>query len=615
MYDGEGVTFETVPTSPTPKPQRRHSWRRRVAGTLAVALAAAGFATIGPQEGSAALLSKETFDQTPRPLGPISLIGDSVLLGSIIYSPTLSDQLATLGWGPIRIRAGGGYSTGAFHNSGEARASYWINFWRQQGWDPVDVVVNLGGNDSGFCNTNLTCARNAIMHLVDTIGPGHRIWWPMVTHHWVHQDQADNWNAALIQIAAERDDFFTWDWPAVMRTGDFPTSDNIHLAPTGYRKRSELMAVEITADLGRAHQGGATVDPPAPAGPASELVPIDPPVRIIDTREDPPGHVAAKTHLVIDVSDQVPDGTTAVAAYVSATNTGGPGYLTAYECSAGKPVASSANHLAGDTRGAVAIVPVSADGEFCLYTYADADLLVDLQAAFVPVGSGGVKFTPLATPSRLVDTRDTGKQEIIEVAVPDGAEAVAVSITAIAGSDPGFLVAYGCTDEIPVAATVNHLPGEVISGAAFVPVGPEGTICVRSKTPVDITIDLTGTFSADGELAFVPVAPTRMLDTRDGTGGWNPIHGQFQTIDARVAPASAKAVSGTITMVSPLRSGFLRTWGCGTEPSTATVTSLAGGVLANSVTTGVSDTGRLCFFARSATGTLFDTTGWWVTAP
>jgi len=152
----------------------------------------------------------------------------------------------------------------------------------------------------------------------------------------------------------------------------------------------------------------------------------------------------------------------------------------------------------------------------------------------------------------------------------------------------------------------------VISGAAFVPVSDDGTICVRAKSPVDITIDLTGTFASDGELAFVPVPPTRMLDTRNGTGGWNPIHGQYQTIDARVAPPSAKAVSGTLTMVAPMRLGYLRTWGCGDMPPTANVTAPAGAVLANSVTTGVSETGRLCLFARVATGTLFDTTGWWV---
>ncbi len=593
-----------------PERARRHG---RFIGAISIALVATTLTTLAPQQGSAALLAKETFDQTPRPLGPISLIGDSVLLGALLYSPTLSDQLAARGWGPIRIRAGVGYTTGHFTQSGEARASYWIDRWRREGWDPVDVVVGVGGNDAGYCGIDVSCARAAIMYVVNTIGPGHRIWWPKITHHWAREHWQQNWNTALDQIATERDDFFTWDWPGVMAAAGFRTTDNIHLSAPDYRTRSAMMAAEITADLARATRTGGDAGLPEPAGPPSELVPIEP-TRIIDTRIDPPGHVPARTKLVIDVSDHVPRGTTAVAAYVSATNTGGPGYLTAYECSAGKPLASSTNHLGGETRGAVAIVPISTKGRFCLYTYADADLLVDLQAAFVPPDSGGVRFTPLDTPVRLVDTRQTGRQEIVEVAVPDGADAVAISLTAIADDAPGYLVAYPCTDPIPVVATVNHLRGEIISGAAFVPVSDDGTICVRSKAAADITIDLTGTFSADGDLAFVPVPPTRMIDTRYGTGGWSPIQGQFQVIDARVAPPDAKAVSGTITLVAPLRTGYLRAWGCGNQPDTANVTSLAAGVLANSVTTGVSDDGRLCVFARSTTSTLFDTTGWWVAA-
>jgi hypothetical protein len=541
------------------------------------------------------------------------VIGDSVLLGGLLWGPTIGDQLSASGWGPIRSRAGEGYSTGLFPTTSTKKVTTWLAAWRDEGWDPPNVLVNLGANDSGICDTDLTCARDAILHVVEAIGPGHRIWWPQITRFPFYFDQQNNWNTALQQIAAERDDFFTWDWPTVMANGPFSSSDNTHLSVSGYRLRSELMAREVTADLGMATRIGNDATLPAPSGSPSELVPVGP-VRVIDTREDEPGHLDARSAVEVDVSDHVPEGTTAIAAYVSATRTGGNGYLTAYECSSDRPTASNANYRRAEARGAVAITPIGPEGTFCLYTHADADVIVDLQAAFVPVGSGGGRFSPLASPDRLVDTRDTGQMKEIEVAVPPGADVAAVSITAIASELPGYLVAYPCSDERPVAATVNHLPGEVISGAAFVPVGADGTICVWSRNPVDVTVDLTGVFSSTGDLVFVPAPPTRTVDTRFGTGGWGPIHGQFQQIDARVAPAEAEAVSGTLTMVAPLRPGYLRVWGCGDQPATANVTSLAGGALANMVTTGVDDTGRLCLFARSATGTLFDTTGWWVPA-
>lgn len=541
------------------------------------------------------------------------MLGDSVLQGALIWGPTLVDRLAEQGWGPIRARAGVGYSTGNFSAATEAKTTYWVDRWRQEGWDAPNVFINLGANDSGRCDADLACARNSILHLVDRIGPGHRIWWPQITRHPVFQYQADNWNLALRQIADERDDFFTWDWPHVMAAEGLTSADNTHLSVGGYRVRSQIMAREFSADFVAATRTGGDAELATATGERAGVVPIGP-IRVVDTRQDPGAPVGADTAIEVDVSDLVPAGTTAVAAYVSATNTTGPGFLTAYECSTGRPEASAANHTTGQTRGAVAITPISANGTFCLYTLAEADLLVDLQAAFVPGDEAALRFDPLDTPTRLVDTRETGKSEIIEMAVPAGAEAVSISLTAAFTDAFGFLTAYPCSDEVPVVATVNYQPDEVVSGAAFVPVGPDGTICVYVLTDTDVTVDLTGTFSTGGELVFQPATPTRMIDTRTGIGGWSPIQGQFQVIDAAVAPPGAKAVSGTLTQVTPLRGGFLRAWGCGTEPETANVTGLPQDVLANSVTTGISDEGRLCVLARSATSTIFDTSGWWVSA-
>ena len=593
---------------------RRH---RRPAGggsiTLAIALicTVAAVVAVGTRaERADALLAREIFDPTPRVHGAVTVIGDSVLLGSVINSPTILDQLAVRGWGPVRVRGGAAYSTGIFPVTTEARSSYWIERWRSQGWDAPNVIVNIGANDSGFCDRDLQCARDAVMHLVDTIGPGRRIWWPQTTRHPLFQHQADTWNLALRQIADERADFFTWDWPTVMALEGFASGDNTHLSPSGYRARSEIMAREFTADLARATRTGGDAPPATATGAPSELVPLDP-VRVIDTRIDPPGRVPPETAIVVDVSDHVPAGTSAIAAYVSATNTGGAGFLTAYDCPSGRPLASAANHAAGATRGAVAITPIAPDGTFCLYTHAAADLLVDLQAAFVPVAADGLRFDPLATPDRLVDTRETGRAEVIEVAVPAGADAVALSITAVFSDQFGFLTAYPCSDEIPFVATVNYGPNELISGTAFLPVGPDGTVCVYVLNPTDVTIDLTGTFAADADLVFQAAAPARMIDTRVGTGGWSPLHGAWQQIDARVAPPDAEAVSGTLTMVAPLRTGFMRAWGCGVEPPTANVTAVRDTVLANSVTTGVSDDGRLCVMTAVATSTIFDTNGWW----
>ena len=71
------------------------------------------------------------------------------------WGPTLDDQLIARGWGPVRVRAGVGQSTGKF-NSGPTTVPYWIEQWRSEGWNPVDIMVNSGANDSA---TNAQVSR------------------------------------------------------------------------------------------------------------------------------------------------------------------------------------------------------------------------------------------------------------------------------------------------------------------------------------------------------------------------------------------------------------------------------------------------------------------------
>jgi hypothetical protein len=548
---------------------------------------------------------------TPGPLGPITVIGDSVLLGSLLTSPTLADTLAGRGWGPVRMRAGEGYSTGAFNVDPTFKVSSWIRTWRSEGWDPVDIVINLGANDSGFCMADTNCAYSAIMSLVDVIGPGHRIWWPKVTRFYTKEDQQNAWNQALDRVDKERDDFWTWDWPFEMAHGGYSSPDQTHLSGDGYVKRSRVMAREITADLAFArHVGGDAPLAPAMAG-AAEFLPLTP-QRVLDTRANGSGPIAGGTSVDVDMTPYVPAGTTAVAVNLTTDQSTAAGFLTGFPCDRERKAVSNVNYAAGVPRGALAVVPLSAAGHLCVYTHATAHVIVDLQGAFVPDAADGVRFTPLPTPSRLLDTRATGRAPIVVVDAPDGAEAVAVNITATEATSPGWLKAFPCGGTPPDVSNVNYVPGESVASAAFVPVAADGTICVQSLNAVDVVVDLTGVFSAAGQLRFIPTDPTRMLDTRTGIGGWSPYQGAAQVIDVGVVPPEARAVTGTITLVGPLRAGWLKAYPCGSEPPTSSVNAGTETVFANAVTVGVDAKGRICIKALSATHTLFDVTGWWV---
>lgn len=548
---------------------------------------------------------------TPGPLGPITVIGDSVLLGSVLTSPTLADTLAARGWGPVRLRAGEGYSTGAFSVDSTFKVSNWIQTWRNDGWDPVDVVVNLGANDSGFCMADTNCAYSAIMYLVNAIGPGHRIWWPKITRFYTHEAQQNAWNQALDRVDHERDDFWTWDWPFEMAHGGYSSPDQTHLSGDSYKKRSRVMAREITADLAFARDVGDDAPLATAIGGPAEFVPLTP-QRVLDTRAGGGARVTGGTSVDVDMTPYVPAGTTAVAVNLTTDQSAASGFLTGYPCDRPRKEVSNVNYEAGVPRGALAVVPLSTAGHLCVYTHAAGHVIVDLQGAFVPDAANGVRFTPLATPQRLLDTRDTGRAPTVVVDVPDGAEAVAVNITATGVTAPGWLKAFPCGGTSPDVSNVNYLPGDTVASAAFVPVAADGTICVQSMNPVDVIVDLTGVFRTTGDLRFVPTDPTRMLDTRSGVGGWMPYQGAGQVLDVRVVPSEARAVTGTITLAGPLRPGWLKAYPCGTEPPASAVNAATDTVFANAVTVGVDAGGRICVKSLTATNTLFDVTGWWV---
>lgn len=141
-------------------------------------------------------------------------------------------------------------------------------------------------------------------------------------------------------------------------------------------------------------------------------------------------------------------------------------------------------------------------------------------SAYVPVG-----------PIRLADTRraDCGCTRLtgdtIRVAVtghadvPDGAVAVAVTITALPTAIPAFVTAYPGGTPRPATSTVNTVPGRVVANSSIVALGAEGTLDVFTKLPGDVIVDITGAFvPADTATAgrFVGGDPQRVLDTRSG---------------------------------------------------------------------------------------------------
>jgi hypothetical protein len=125
------------------------------------------------------------------------------------------------------------------------------------------------------------------------------------------------------------------------------------------------------------------------------------PRRLLDTRSGA-GPVAGGTALTVDLPalGGVPAGASAAALTVTLTGARGDGYATVYPCGQPAPLASDLNYRAGAPVPALTLAALPADGKVCVFTYAPADVLVDL-SGWVEAGDGYVGITP----TRLVDTR------------------------------------------------------------------------------------------------------------------------------------------------------------------------------------------------------------------
>ena len=549
----------------------------------------------------------------PGPLGAVTVVGDSVLAASVYPSGghhSLSQYLADVGFGPIVARAASGLTagfapTGYFGMPADVTVSSWLAEWRAEGWDAPHVIVNVGAIDSGFCRTDLSCARNSIQHVADALGPGHHIWWPQITRFYTHQAEADTWNAALAEFDAASDEFTTWDWPSVLVADGYDAYDGTHLSsPAEHARRSERIADEVYRAWATAHRVGDDAPlPPATAAP-SRLTPVDP-VRVLDTRRT--DSVGAGGVVNVALATWVPAAATSVVVNVTATQAVANGFLTISPCDGAVPEASTVNYLAGQDRAASAVVPIGAGRSVCVYSSAESHVVVDLNGYLASDGPLGL--VPV-DPTRLVD-EVVAAGAVRQVPIPDGAEAVAVGLTADAADNWGYLTVYPCDDEVPEASSVNYGPFESVAGSAYV--GTDGAaICVYTSARARVIVDLQGHFGPGGA-AFVAARPTRILDTRNAIGGWAPIHGATQGLDIAAAPPGAVATTGSLTAVGPATPGWETAHACGTAvPNASNVNSQPGRAAASGVTVRVDQSGRLCLWASTVTHTLFDVTGWWI---
>ena len=210
--------------------------------------------------------------------------------------------------------------------------------------------------------------------------------------------------------------------------------------------------------------------------------------------------------------------------------------------------------------------------------------------------------------------------------VPAGATAVTGNLTVTGQTSSGYLYLGPAATNNPTSSTLNFPLGDDRANGVTVALSGGGTLSVTYVSPTsgksaNVIFDVTGYFTPAGGSAYVPLTPSRILDTRNGTGG---ITGQigshsaqgFQVTGAGGVPANATAVTGNLTVTGQTSAGYLYLGPNATDnPTSSTLNFPLGDDRANGVTVALSGVGTLSvtYVAPTpgkATYVIFDVTGY-----
>lgn len=246
----------------------------------------------------------------------------------------------------------------------------------------------------------------------------------------------------------------------------------------------------------------------------------------------------------------------------------------------------------------------------------------------------GNRFVPI-TPCRVVDTRNaagpfggpaiasqTSRDFLVPNSVcgiPGNASAYSLNVAVVPHGPLGYVTLWPSGQPQPLVATLTS-DGRIKSNAAIVAAGVDGGISVFAANTTDVILDINGYFlpaSAQTGLAFYPVSPCRVVDTRGPAG---PLGGPvleagssrtFPLLNSCNLPATAQAYSLNFAAIPAGPLGYLTAWPTGQpQPLAASLNALTGTVTANAVIVPAGAGGGVDVYTTDKTDLVIDVNGY-----
>ncbi|HEV3038782.1 MAG TPA: hypothetical protein VHA33_13485 [Candidatus Angelobacter sp.] len=248
-----------------------------------------------------------------------------------------------------------------------------------------------------------------------------------------------------------------------------------------------------------------------------------------------------------------------------------------------------------------------------------------------------LNFVPV-TPCRVADTRNangpfggpilsgnTTRGFAIPASacnIPSNAVAFSLNFTVVPPGKLSYLTAFPCGEPQPLVSTLNS-DGRIKAVAGIVPGRTtDGSVCVYVTEDTHLVLDIDGYFvpsSNTGSMAFFPVTPCRVVDTRQPAGplGGPTLAGNstrtFPILSSPCnVPATAQAYSLNYTAVprAPQLS-FLTTWPAGqSQPLVSTLNASTGAITANAAIVPAGTNGDVNVFVSENADLVIDINGY-----
>lgn len=212
------------------------------------------------------------------------------------------------------------------------------------------------------------------------------------------------------------------------------------------------------------------------------------------------------------------------------------------------------------------------------------------------------------TPVRAYDTRTSGRHAIpahgvlalsrSQFATPNSASVHGfyLNVTVAGATASGVLSVYPDGTARPASSVLNFPAGQSVANTFLAVPGPDGKVDFynSSAKSIDLVLDQFGveagsapnTVSVPGD-TYSPVAPARLLDTRDGTGAAKgavaaKANVVFQAAGVAGVPSDAAAVVLNLTATGTTSGGYLAAYPHGTAfPGTSNLNWASGESVAN----------------------------------